>query len=191
MSGHYFDSPAAFRAWLEENHSTERELLVGFHKRDTGRPSMTWPESVAEALCFGWIDGVRRRVDEERYTIRFTPRKPGSIWSAVNIATMERLIAEGRAFDAGIAAFERRSAEKSAVYSYENRHAATFDAGSEREFRRHRQAWKFFEAQPRGYRQTSTWWVMSAKRPETRARRLAKLIECSEAKKPIPELARG
>ena len=190
VSAHYFPSPDAFRAWLVAHHATERELLVGFHKRDTGRPSMTWPESVAEALCFGWIDGVRRRVDDERYTIRFTPRKPASIWSAVNIATMERLIAEGRAVGAVIAAFERRSAAKSAIYAYENRHAATLDADSEREFRRHRGAWTFFERQPRWYRQTSIWWVISAKRAETRARRLATLIACSVEKKPIPQLAR-
>lgn len=190
MSAQYFDSAAAFRAWLAEHHTTERELLVGFHKRATGRPSMTWPESVAEALCFGWIDGVRRRVDEERYTIRFTPRKPDSIWSGVNVATMERLIVEGRAFEAGIVAFARRSAEKSAVYSYENRHSATLDAASEREFRNDRAAWAFFEAQPRWYRQTSTWWVISAKRPETRARRLTTLIACSQRKQTIPQLTR-
>ncbi len=190
MSARYFTSPTEFRAWLDANHATERELLVGFQKRDTGRPSLTWPESVAEALCFGWIDGIRRRVDEERYTIRFTPRKPGSIWSAINIATMERLIVEGRAFEAGIVAFERRSVEKSAIYSYENRHAAELDAASAREFRRNRGAWAFFQKQAPWYRRTCIWWVISAKRPDTRAKRLATLIACSAEKKTLPQLTR-
>ncbi len=186
----YFASPAEFRRWLERFHETERELLVGFHKRATARPSMTWAESVAEALCFGWIDGIRRRVDDERYTIRFTPRKAGSIWSAVNVATMERLIVEGRAHAAGLRAFERRSVEKSAIYSYENRHAAELDAASAREFRRNRGAWAFFQKQAPWYRRTCIWWVISAKRPDTRAKRLATLIACSAEKKTLPQLTR-
>lgn len=187
-SATYFASPAEFRAWLETHHETARELLVGFHKRATAKPSMTWPESVAEALSFGWIDGVRRRVDDERYTIRFTPRKPGSSWSALNIATMERLIAEGRVRPAGLRAFEQRSVEKSAVYSYENRHRAVLDPEYERAFRRDRAAWAFFEKQAPWYRQTSIYWVVSAKRPETRTKRLERLIACSAAKTRLPAL---
>jgi uncharacterized protein YdeI (YjbR/CyaY-like superfamily) len=184
----FFARPALFRKWLEANHETRSELLVGFHKRDSGRESMSWPESVAEALCFGWIDGVRRRLDEDSYTIRFTPRKSSSIWSTVNTNKMRELIAEGRVHPAGMRAFERRSEEKSSVYAYENRHTAVLDAESEREFKRHKTAWKFFEACPPWYRRTATWRVISAKRPETRAKRLAELIACCAEGRAIPSL---
>ena len=184
-------TPSEFRDWLDANHATALELWVGFHRKGTGRPSITWPESVAEALCVGWIDGVRRSVDDERYAIRFTPRKATSTWSAINVAMMERLIAEGRVRDAGRAAFERRSAAKTAIYSYENRDATAFDAESERAFRKHRKAWAWFEARPASYRKTATWRVMSAKRPETRARRLAELIACSAEGRTIPSLTRS
>lgn len=192
-SGHeakpaFFSSPAQFREWLARNHETVRELLVGFHKRDSGRESMTWTESVDEALCFGWIDGVRRRIDSHSYTIRFTPRKPSSIWSTVNITKMRELIAANRVHPDGMAAFERRSEKKSSVYSYENRHAAVFDADAEREFRRHTKAWKFFEQCPPWYKRTTTWRIVSAKRPETRAKRLAELIACCAAGRAIPSL---
>jgi len=187
----FFSSPAEFRDWLDAHHTTARELWVGFHRKGTGRPSMTWPESVAEALCVGWIDGVRRGVDGERYAIRFTPRKAASTWSAVNVAMMERLTAEGRVRDAGRAAFERRSAAKTAIYAYENRDAAAFDAESERAFRKNRKAWAWFEARPAGYRRQTTWWVMSAKRAETRAKRLAELIACSAEGRTIPRLTRA
>jgi uncharacterized protein YdeI (YjbR/CyaY-like superfamily) len=186
----FFPRAADFREWLEANHETAAELLVGFYKRGSDQESVTWPESVAEALCFGWIDGIRRRVDEERYTIRFTPRKAGSIWSAVNIGTMTRLIDEGLVHPAGMRAFERRSADKSAIYAYENRQTAVMDAGAEREFRRHRAAWKYFQSRPPWYRQTAIWRVISAKREETRAKRLAELIACSGEGRPIPSLAR-
>ena len=186
----YFRSPAEFRAWLDEHHATERELLVGFYKKGTGHPTLTWPESVAEALCVGWIDGVRRSVDADRYTIRFTPRKPASTWSAVNVAMMERLLAEGRVKPAGRAAFERRQEKRSGIYSYEQRHEVALDAESESAFRANAKAWSWFEGRPAGYRKTATWRVMSAKRPETRARRLAELIACSAAGKSIPSLTR-
>jgi uncharacterized protein YdeI (YjbR/CyaY-like superfamily) len=184
----FFARPALFRKWLEANHETRSELLVGFHKRDSGRESMSWPESVAEALCFGWIDGVRRRVDDDSYTIRFTPRKPSSIWSTVNTNKMQELIADERVQPAGMRAFERRSEEKSSVYSYENRHTAVLDAESERQFKRNRAAWKFFESCPPWYKRTATWRVISAKRPETRAKRLAELIACCSEKRAIPGL---
>jgi uncharacterized protein YdeI (YjbR/CyaY-like superfamily) len=185
----YFKRGADFREWLEVSHEAERELLVGFHKRDSGRKSMTWPESVAEALCFGWIDGVRRRVDDDSYTIRFTPRKSSSIWSTVNMKKMRELIANGLAHPAGVRAFERRNESKSAVYAYENRHSAVLDADAEREFKRHKAAWNFFEACPPWYKRTAIWRIISAKRPETRASRLAELIACCAEKRSLPTLA--
>ena len=185
----FFARPALFRKWLERNHETHSELLVGFHKRDSGRESMTWPESVAEALCFGWIDGLRRRVDDRSYTIRFTPRKSSSIWSTVNTNMMRELIAAKRVHPAGMRAFERRRNEKSSVYAYENRQTAVFDVQAEREFKRHKAAWKFFEQCPPWYRRTATWRVISAKRPETRAKRLAELISCCAERRAIPSLA--
>ena len=172
------------RKWLERHHTTAGELLVGFHRKNTGRPTLTWPESVAEALCFGWIDGIRRRVDEERYSIRFTPRRPGSGWSAINIKMMASLEAEGRMTAAGRAVFEARKDKSSSGYSYERREAA-FDASRLKAFQKNKAAWAFFEAQPAGYRRTITWWVMSAKQEDTRDRRLARLIASSAAKKRI------
>lgn len=185
----YFASHALFRKWLEANHETKSELLVGFHKRDSGRASMTWSESVDAALCFGWIDGVRRRVDDDSYTIRFTPRKASSIWSTVNIKKMKELMAADLVRPAGAQAFERRSPEKSSIYAYENRHAATLDAESQRELERHKRAWKFFESCPPWYKRTAIWRIISAKRPETRAKRLAELIACSEEGRSIPTLS--
>jgi uncharacterized protein YdeI (YjbR/CyaY-like superfamily) len=172
------------RKWLEKHHATAAELLVGFHKKNTGRPTLTWPESVAEALCFGWIDGIRRRVDDERYSIRFTPRRPGSGWSAINIKMIASLEAEGRMTAAGRAVFEARKDKSSSGYSYERREA-TFDASRLKAFQKNKAAWAFFEAQPAGYRRTLTWWVMSAKQEDTRDRRLAKLIASSAANKRI------
>jgi uncharacterized protein YdeI (YjbR/CyaY-like superfamily) len=185
----FFARPELFRKWLERNHESHSELLVGFYKRDSGHESMTWPESVCEALCFGWIDGVRRRVDDESYTIRFTPRKSSSIWSTVNTNKMRELIAAKRAHPAGVRAFELRSERKSSVYSYENRHTSVLDAESEREFKRHTAAWKFFEQCPPWYRRTATWRIISAKRPETRAKRLAELIACCAEGRALPSLS--
>ena len=138
----FFATPAAFRAWLHANHARETELTVGFHKKDSGKPSITWPESVDEALCYGWIDSVRRALDADSYTIRFTPRKPTSIWSNVNIAKVNALLQAGRMMPAGLAAWERRSPDKSGVYSFERQEAAAFDAASQRLFRRNGPAWK-------------------------------------------------
>ena len=175
----FFASPSEFRAWLEAHHGRETELLVGFYKKGSGKPSMTWSESVDEALCFGWIDGVRRSLDAERYTIRFTPRKPTSIWSNVNIAKVEMLLKADRMRPAGLAAWQRRDPEKSGIYAFERKSPAEFDAELERRFRRARSAWRFFQAQPPGYRRLATHYVTSAKRPETRERRLEVLIERS------------
>lgn len=175
---HFFTSPQEFRDWLHANHATASELLVGYHKKGTGRPTMTWSESVDEALCYGWIDGVRRSVDAERYSIRFTPRKPDSIWSRVNMAKVEGLIATGRMQPAGLAAWARRTDARSGVYVFEQA-AVAFDDESEAMFRKNAAAWRFFQAQPPGYRKLATGRVISAKRAETRARRLAALIEAS------------
>jgi uncharacterized protein YdeI (YjbR/CyaY-like superfamily) len=175
----FFAEPADFRARLEENHERSSELWVGFHKKATGRPSITWPEAVDEALCFGWIDGIRRSLGDESYVIRFTPRKPRSTWSAANIARAKELVAEGRMRPAGLTAFEARSDDRSAIYAYEQRHDARLTPDQERELRSNPRAWEFFQAQPPSYRKTAIWWVVSAKREETRARRLRTLVEDS------------
>jgi uncharacterized protein YdeI (YjbR/CyaY-like superfamily) len=173
----FFATPEQFGAWLEEHHERETELLVGFHKKGSGRPSITWPESVDEALCFGWIDGVRRSLGDEAYTIRFTPRQARSTWSAVNVRRARELIAEERMTPAGLAAFEARGDDRTAIYSYEQRHAATLDDEQERRFRAAAEAWEWFQARPPSYRRAAIHWVTSAKRPETRERRLQTLIE--------------
>lgn len=183
-SPRFFATPAKFRAWLEKHHATETELWVGFYKKGTGKPSITWPESVDEALCVGWIDGVRKSVDDASYMIRFTPRKPTSIWSNVNIAKVAKLTEEGRMTPAGLAAFARRTDARSGVYRYENGTTATRDAPvlepeAERTFRENAAAWDFFQAQPPGYRKLATFYVVGAKRQETRMKRLTTLIELS------------
>jgi uncharacterized protein YdeI (YjbR/CyaY-like superfamily) len=175
----FFAGPDEFRAWLEANHATESEVLVGFYKKQTGRRSLTWTESVREALCFGWIDGLTRRIDGDSYCIRFTPRRPGSNWSAVNVGHVEELLRAGRMHPAGIAAFEARAAKEPGAYTYENRHEARLTAEQEAEFRANERAWQAFQAQPPGYRQMAIFWVVSAKREETRTRRLATLIDDS------------
>ena len=188
MEPTFFATPADFRAWLERHHESDSELIVGFHKRGSGRPSITWPEAVDQALCFGWIDGVRRRIDDASYSIRFTPRKARSTWSAVNIKRMKELVDGGLVAPAGLAAFERRADDRSAIYSYEQRKAAKLEADQERRLRADERAWAFFEAQPPSYRRAAIHWVTSAKKPETRDRRLAQLIECSAAGEPVPPL---
>lgn len=172
----YFESPAAFRRWLEAHHASADELLVGFHKAHTGRPTLTWPESVDEALCVGWIDGIRRRVDDERYTIRFTPRRRHSLWSLVNVRRVAVLTKEGRMRPAGLRAFEARKDERTGVYAFERKSPAAFSKTDETRFKSHRAAWAFFQAQPPGYRKTAMHWVTSAKKAETREKRLDTLI---------------
>ena len=179
MQPSFFATPAHFAKWLKAHHASHRELWVGFYKKGSGRPSITWPESVDEALCVGWIDGIRKRIDEESYVIRFTPRKATSTWSSINIARMAVLIEAGRVHPAGHAAFARRSEKKSGIYAYEQRKAARFDAATSKRFRANRAAWKYFAARPPGYRQLATWWVVSAKKEETRQRRIARLIAVS------------
>lgn len=180
MTPTFFATPAAFGRWLKAHHATASELLVGYWKVDSGKPSMTWPESVDEALCYGWIDGVRRSLGADAYTIRFTPRKPRSIWSAVNIRKVQALIAAGRMQPAGLTAWARRSEAKSEVYAFE-RKAVALSRGELAAFRKQAAAWRFWEAQPAGYRRTAAHWVASAKKPETRARRFATLLADSAA----------
>lgn len=176
----FFASPAEWRSWLEENHATASEVFVGFHKQKTGRRAMTWSEAVDEALCFGWIDGIVRRIDEDRYRQRFTPRKPTSNWSAVNIEKVAKLSAEGRMAPAGLAAFERRAEDRSRVYAFEQKDAR-LPPDFEARLRADADAWRHWESRPPGYKRVATWWVISAKRPETRERRMATLIEDSAA----------
>jgi uncharacterized protein YdeI (YjbR/CyaY-like superfamily) len=190
MKPRYFATPAEWREWLEEHHATEPELLVGFYKRGSGRPSMTWPESVDQALCFGWIDGVRRRIDDDRYTIRFTPRRKGSTWSNINLKRVGELARLGLMHQAGRAAHAGRTAAKSGIYSYEQRTNAKLPAKLESRFKRQRKAWAFFQAQPAWYRRTAVWWVVSAKKEETRERRLKTLIADSAAGRTIRLLTR-
>jgi uncharacterized protein YdeI (YjbR/CyaY-like superfamily) len=187
--GRFFATPEEFRAWLERNHASADQLVVGFWKKGTGRPSITWEESVVEALRYGWIDGVRRSLDDDAYTIRFTPRRPNSIWSAKNLKTMRALIDEGRVAPAGLAIYQARNEAKTNRYSFEREHVA-FDDAQEREFRKQRKAWDFFQSQPPSYRKPATHWVVSAKKPETRAKRLAQLIADSAAGLRIAQMRR-
>jgi uncharacterized protein YdeI (YjbR/CyaY-like superfamily) len=189
MEPKFFATQAAWRGWLEEHHTQQSELLVGFHKKGSGKPCMTWPESVDVALCFGWIDGVRRRIDEVSYCIRFTPRKPASIWCAINIRRMEQLKDKGFLHLAGIQAFKARSEKRSRIYSFEQERVE-FAREQKREFKTHRSAWKFFEEQPISYRRAATWWVVSAKREETRKKRLLALIAVSERGERLPQYTR-
>lgn len=188
MKPRFFATPAQFAAWLEVHHDSHSELLVGFHKTKTGKPSLTWPQSVDEALCYGWIDGVRKSLGEESYTIRFTPRKPGSHWSAVNVKRVTELIAEGRMQPSGLRAYERRSEGQPGPYSYEQRHAIELSAAGLKALRANEAAWKYFQAQVPSYRAAARQWVMSAKKEETREKRLAILIESCAAGRPIPPM---
>jgi uncharacterized protein YdeI (YjbR/CyaY-like superfamily) len=182
----FFRTPKTFRAWLAANHARVTELVVGFYRKDSGRESITWPESVDEALCYGWIDGVRRSLDENSYSIRFTPRKPRSIWSNVNIAKAEALIREERMMPAGLAAYALRDPARSGIYAFE-KEAAVFDAEALCTFKKSKAGWSYFQAQPAGYQRLATHYVVSAKRPETRAKRLAVLIEHSARGERIPQ----
>ena len=187
MKPRFFRSSAAFRAWLEKNHEKSQGQLVGFYKVGSGRGGLTYPQALDEALCFGWIDGTRRGYDESSYTIWFTPRRKGSIWSKVNMGHAERLTKAGMMHTAGLAAYERRTDKRSGVYMYENR-PQKLDAATENYFRANKKAWAFWEKQPPGYRRLWSWWVMSAKRDETRAKRLATVIGYSEDEERMPQM---
>ena len=185
----FFETPDDFRRWLRTNHRTAQELWVGFHKKDSGLPSITWPEAVDEALCFGWIDGVRKRVNADSYMNRFTPRRKNSVWSAVNTRRVAGLIRQRRMRAAGLKAFQARDAATASRHSFE-RTQARLDAPLAARFRANRPAWRFFESQPAGYRQIAIWFVMSAKQEATRARRLERLMTDSAAGRRIGLLQR-
>jgi len=172
----YFDSPDAWRRWLAEHHADIDELWVGFHKRATGKPSLTWPESVDEALCFGWIDGLRKRVDADRYKIRFTPRRPGSIWSTVNVRRVAELTRQKRMRAPGVRAFKARTEARTAVYSFEQRETAKLPPAYAKRFKANTEAWRYFTRQAPSYQRVAAWFVISAKQEETRARRLDVVI---------------
>lgn len=174
----FFKSGTDFRRWLEKNHSSADELWVGFYRKDSGKGGITYAQALDEALCYGWIDGIRKKLDDISFTTRFTPRKPNSVWSNVNVAHVSRLTQEGRMMPPGIAAYERKTDARTGVYSFE-RETASLDPAMVREFRKNRQAWKFFEAQPPYYRRLAAWYVISAKRQETRDMRLKRLIDDS------------
>jgi len=185
----HFKSPAEFRKWLAKHHASEKELWVGYHRKETGKPSMTWQQSVDEALCYGWIDGIRKKVDDESYTIRFTPRKSRSTWSAVNIRRVHELIKDGRMSPAGLRAFEARVENRSGIYSYEQR-KDQLDGPYAKRLERNKSAWKIYQAQPASYRRAANWWVVSAKKEETRMKRLEQLIELSAQGLRIPQFTR-
>ena len=180
----FFETSDDFAAWLEKHGADEKDLVVGFHKKASKRRCMSWSESVDVALCHGWIDGVRKRIDEHAYQIRFTPRRPHSIWSAINIAKMQVLKRDGRMKESGLSAFANRREEKSKIYSYEQQKTARLAAADAARFRKFKAAWKFFEAQPPSYRQQVVWRIISAKRPETKEARLVALIAaCREQRR--------
>jgi uncharacterized protein YdeI (YjbR/CyaY-like superfamily) len=184
----YFTSAGELRDWFAANHETATELWLGSYKKATGKPTVTWSEAVDEALCVGWIDSVRYSLDPERSAQRFTPRRKGSNWSAVNIAKVKALTEEGRMKPAGLAAIEARTEERSAIYSYEQRDLAVLEADEDAAFRANEMAWVRFQALPPSYRRTAIYWVVTAKKPETRVRRLATLIEDSAAGRRLKQL---
>lgn len=185
----FFATPEKLRAWLERHHRSASELWVGFYRKSAGRPTLTWPQLVDECLCFGWIDGIRRGIDDERYMNRITPRRPRSNWSAINIRRVGELERLGRMTEVGRQAFAARDEARSRQYSYDRENPPAFTSAQTRQFRAARGAWKFFQSQPLSYRNVVTHWVVSAKRDETRAKRLASLIADCAAGRRIPALA--
>ncbi len=186
----FFEKPSRFRDWLNLYHDKREEVWVGFRKKNSGQPSITWPEAVREALCYGWIDGIRKSIDDTSYTNRFTRRKQGSTWSRININLANDLIRQGLMQPSGLNAFQHREGKKSGRYSYEQRKTVKLDADFEARFKRNPRAWEFFQSKPPSYRTPAVWWVMDAKQEETRQRRFAKLLEDSENGRTIPPLTR-
>ena len=184
----FFATQSDFRKWLEKNHRRATELFVGFHKVDSGKPSMTWSQSVDQAICFGWIDGVRKSIDKESYFIRFTPRKPTSIWSAVNIKKVAELSKRGLMHPAGLASFKLKKEHNSKIYSYE-KEAVKLSANFERKFKANKKAWVFFQSLPPSYHKSALHWIMTAKQEATSIKRLEELINDSEAGKKIKRLS--
>lgn len=186
MKLRFFKTPSDLRTWFEKHHAVEQELWVGYYKKDSGKPSITWPESVDEALCFGWIDGIRKNVDEVSYTSRFTPRKLRSTWSAVNIKRAGELKKQGLMQPAGLKAFQARQENRSGIYSYEQRSPELPDQ-YRKLLKKNKTAWEFFQAQPPSYRKAANWFVLSAKKEVTRLKRLDQVIEDSAAGRWIPQ----
>jgi uncharacterized protein YdeI (YjbR/CyaY-like superfamily) len=186
----FFASPSEFRQWLQRNHTTSHELLVGFYKRGSGKPSITWPESVDQALSFGWIDGIRRSIDAASYTIRFTPRKRASTWSKINVSRVRQLTKQGDMQPAGLAAFAARKAKKSGIYSYEQKEKRELSAAHTTRLKANKKAWAFFHAQAPWYQRTAIFWVVSAKQEATRLGRLTTLISDSASGRKIRPLTR-
>lgn len=181
MKPKFFKNETEFRKWLEKNHDTQQELFVGYYKKATGKPTITWSESVDQALCFGWIDGIRQKYNDESYTIRFTPRKPKSTWSAVNVRKVEELKKKGLMRPEGIAAYERKEESNSSIYSFEQKKEnIKLPAAYIKDFKKNKKAWKFFNNSAPSYQRAAIWWVISAKQETTRQRRLTSLIEDSE-----------
>lgn len=176
MKPRFFSSSEEFRQWLEKQHASEDELLVGFHKKASGKKSITYAEALDEALCFGWIDGVRRSMNESSYTIRFSPRRSRSIWSLINVKHVQRLQKEGRMHSAGLDAFNQRDPKRTGIYAFENR-PRELTPEYEKALRKNKAAWQFFEAQPPGYKRVIAFWILGGKKEETRLRRLQQLIE--------------
>jgi len=190
MKPEFFPTPLELRAWLARHHDKTTELWVGFYKKKSGKPSVTWPEVVDAALCFGWIDGVRKSIDQISYAIRLTPRQPRSTWSAINIRKAHELTKLGLMHPPGLKAFQSRTQERSGIYSYEQRHNVQLDPAYEKKLRTSKKAYEFFRSQAPWYQRTSAFWVMSAKKEETRLKRLAMLIACSRNGQSIKALIR-
>ena len=189
MNVKFFKSAAEFRGWLKVNYDRVSEVWVGFHKKDSGKGGLTYAEAVDEALCFGWIDGLKKRVDELSYTHRFTPRKAKSNWSRINVQHAQRLKKAGRMTQAGLEAYAAREPERSDAYSFENA-PRKLPAAAEKQFRADKIAWDFFQQQPPGYQRMAIWWVVSAKKPETRARRLGRLIAESRRARRVGQMSK-
>lgn len=186
----FFATPSDLQAWFAANAAQQQELLLGYYKKGSGKPSVTWPGSVDEALCVGWIDGIRHSIDADSYMNRFTPRKPRSTWSAINIKRVKALIEEGRMTPAGLAAFEARTNERSAIYAHEQQHSATLTPVEEKQFKANKAAWAWFQTKAPSYQKAALYWVVSAKKDETRQKRLATLIDDSAHGRTIAPLAR-
>ncbi len=184
----FFATPEELRAWFAKHHEQRADLVIGFRKIGSGKTSITWPQAIVEAVAFGWIDSVRRSLDPESYTVRFTPRKPSSAWSKVNIATAKSLIAKGRMAPAGLKAFAARKVKKSGIYSYEQTKNPKLSQEEERKLKADEIAWAYFSSTPASYRKAAVWWIVSAKKPETRVRRLAQLVADSHAGRPVKPL---
>lgn len=185
----FFATPDDFRRWLAENHLVKTELWVGYYKVGTGIPSITWPESVDEALCFGWIDGIRYRIDDQRYKIRFTPRRADSVWSAVNIGRVQAMIEAGKMTPAGLKAYEARTENKSGIYTYEQRSVELPEPYMSM-LEENEPAWEFYQRQTESYRKSAFWWVVSAKREETRLKRVEEIISHCAQGKLVPAISR-